>query len=70
MNKKSIKRYLSTKIGEKIIVIYYGSRNRKERYEGKIVRAYDNIFIIQLPNYEIKSFTYVDILIKTVRIYI
>ena len=30
MNIVSIKNYLRTKIGSNIVVIYYGSRNRKE----------------------------------------
>ena len=33
MNIKCIREYLVSKIGSKIIVIYYGSRNKKERYD-------------------------------------
>jgi hypothetical protein len=34
MNINYIKRYLLSKIGSRIIIVFYGSRNRKERYEG------------------------------------
>jgi len=70
MNLKVIKRYLSTKIGDKIVIIYYGSRNKKERYEGVLYKLYYNIFTIKLINGEIKSFSYIDILTKTIQIYV
>lgn len=69
MNIKQIKCYLASKVGSKIIVIYYGSRNRKERYEGIIYKLYYNIFTIKLLNGEIKCFNYIDILTKNIQIY-
>lgn len=68
MNIKHIKRYLSSKIGSRIIIIYYGSRNRKERYDGILCKLYNNVFIIRLFNGDVKSFNYTDILTKTIRI--
>ncbi len=68
MNIRYIKNYLSTKIGCKIVVIYYGSRNRKVKYIGYLDRLYANIFVVKLINGEIKSFMYNDIITKTVRI--
>ena len=70
MNTRLIKKYLSTKIGCRVVVIYYGSRNRKERYEGILWKLYTNVFTIKLYNGEIKSLTYIDVLTKTVQIYI
>ena len=70
MNIKVIKRYLASKVGSRIIVIYYGSRNRKERYDGFLFKVYPNVFIIKLTGGEIKSFTYIDILTKNIQIYI
>lgn len=70
MNINYIKRYLLSKIGSRIIIIYYGSRNRKERYEGILYKLYNNIFIIKLSSGEVKSFAYIDILTKTIQIYI
>ena len=65
---KSIKRYLETKIGDKIVIIYYGSRNKKEKYEGILCNVYNNVFIVKLSNGEVKCFSYSDILIKTIQI--
>ena len=70
MNIKNIRAYLSRKIGSRIVVIYYGSRNRKERYEGIIFKIYRNIFTIRLCNGDIKSFSYFDIMTKTIKIYL
>ena len=68
MNIGSIKRYLATKIGSKIVIVYYGSRNRRVRYVGFLDKLYANVFTIKLVNGEIKSFMYIDIIIKTIRI--
>ena len=70
MNNKYIKRDLFTRIGYKNIVIYYGSRNKRDRYEGILFKLYDNVFIIKLTNGDVKSFSYNDILTKTIQIYI
>lgn len=70
MNIKNIRGYLARKIGSRIVVIYYGSRNRKERYEGIVFKIYRNIFTIRLCNGDIKSFSYIDIMTKTIKIYL
>ena len=70
MNIKTVKRFLISKIGTKIIVIYHGSRNRKERYEGIIYKVYHNVFTIKLIDGEIKCFSYIDIITKTIQIYV
>ena len=68
MNIRKIKIYLGTKIGDPIVVKYYGSRNKKEIYNGILFQLYNNIFIIKLITGEFKSFSYVDILTKTIQI--
>ena len=70
MNIKYIRRYLMTRVGSKIVVIYYGSRNRREKYEGYLWKIYNNVFIIKLLTGEIKSFNYIDISTKNIQIYI
>ena len=70
INTRQLRRYLSTKIGFRIIVIYFGSRNRIEKYDGILFKTYDNVFSIKLCNGIIKCFSYGDILTKTIRIYI
>ena len=70
MNIRHIRRYLSTRLGSRIVVVYSGSRNRKEKYNGVLWKVYYNIFTIKLTTGEIKSFNYIDILTKTIQIYI
>ena len=70
MNIKKIKRYLFTKLGVNIVILYYGSRNKKEKYCGILYRLYNNVFTVRLLNGEIKCFSYADILIKNVQIYV
>ena len=70
MNIKNIRIFLASRVGANITIIYYGSRNRKERYSGILYKVYRNIFTIRLCNGEIKSFNYIDILTKTIRIFI
>ena len=68
MNVRLIKQYLATRIGAKIVVIYYGSRNRRVRYVGFLDKLYANVFTVKLINGEVKSFMYIDIITKTIRI--
>ena len=68
MNIKNIKKYLTTKVGSNLVVVYYGSRNRKEIYRGVLYKLYGNIFTIRLYNGDIKSFSYIDVLMKTIQI--
>ena len=68
MNIRHIKNYLATKVGARIMVVYYGSRNRRVKYLGYLDKLYANVFTIKLMNGEVKSFMYIDIITKTIRI--
>ena len=70
MNIGMIKKYLSSRIGAKMVVIYYGSRNRRVKYVGFLDKLYANVFTLRLVNGDIKSFMYIDIITKTIRIWI
>ena len=70
MNLNYIKNYLTSKIGSKVIVVYYGSRNKKEKFIGFIDKTYYNVFTVKIDNGSIKSFNYKDILTKTIKIYV
>ena len=70
MNIKDIKKYLMSKVGSNIIIVYYGSRSKKEIYRGVVHKIYNHLFSIKLNDENIKSFSYVDILTKTLQIYI
>ena len=68
MNICVIRNYLKTKIASNVVIIYYGSRNRKEKYKGILFKLYSNIFIIKLSSGDIKSFSYCDIVTRTVKV--
>ena len=68
MNIVNIRNYLRENVGFNIIVIYRGSRNRKEVYKGVLFSVYRNVFLIKLFNGEVKSFSYSDVLTRTVHI--
>ena len=70
MNVNKIKLYLLSKLHCPIKVIYFGSRNKKEKYIGEVYNVYNRIFSIKLATGQIKSFKFADILTKTVQIYI
>ena len=45
-------------------------RNKYETYEAKIIKLYNCVFLIELTeNKAIKSFSYADIITKTIKIY-
>ena len=68
MHIKYIRNYLRNKVGSNIVIVYYGSRNKKEKYNGILYKLYENIFTIKLFNGEIRSFSYTDIITKTIQI--
>lgn len=68
MNIQVIRNYLRNKLGSNIVIVYYGSRNKKEMYKGILFKIYKNIFTIRLINGEIRSFSYTDIITKTIQI--
>ena len=69
MTLQKIRNNIKDKKGNKVKIIYNGSRNKKEEYKGKISEIYNFIFMIKTSNNEKKSFSYSDILTKTVEIY-
>ena len=70
MNLNYIRNYLKLKIGSRVIIVYYGSRNKKEKYTGFMDKTYYNVFTVKTDDGSIKSFNYKDILTKTIKIYV
>lgn len=60
---------IKNNIGNRVKILYNGSRNRKEEYVGTINEVYNNIFIVKLDTSEVKSFSYSDILTNTIEIF-
>lgn len=67
MNINIVKEEVSKNLNRKVLVTVYGMRNRTNRYEGVIYKAYPNIFTI-LENGEEKSFPYRDVITGDVKI--
>ena len=64
----TIRNNILNNLGNDVEVIHNNGRKRVYRYRGKIVEVYSNIFII-LENDSKRSFSYYDILTKTIKIY-
>ncbi len=71
MTLQEIKEKVNKNIGNDVIIKYNIGRNRIEKYNVKIKETYKNVFIVETKNKqnkEIKSFTYTDIMTKTIKI--
>ena len=63
-----IREKLSDYVGENVIIKYNLGRNKYEKYDVVIKELYENVFIVESNNSIKKSFTYTDILTKTIKI--
>ena len=71
MTISQIKNDLNKHIGETATIKCNLGRNKYERYHVTIKELYNNIFLVQLNNEnnpEIKSFSYTDVITKTIKI--
>lgn len=69
MTIEKIKNNIDNRIGDNVKIIYNGSRNRKEEYNGIITEVYNFIFIVKMDTDEVKSFSYRDVLTNTVEVF-
>lgn len=60
-----IKKNVEQLLGKKIKVIVDIGRNKSEIYEGYVVSSYRYVWTLK-TNYDLKCFSYTDLLIKTV----
>ena len=67
MTISSVKKDLLEHIGDTISIKYNLGRNKYEEYEAKIKELYDYIFLVD-TDYGTKSFTYIDVITKVIRI--
>lgn len=71
MTLQEIKEKVNKNIGNEVTIKYNIGRNRIEKYNVKIKQTYKNIFTVETKNKnnkEIKSFSYADIMTKTIKI--
>lgn len=68
MTLEKIKEKLNDYIGKTITINYNLGRNKFEKYEVILKELYSHVFLVELKNENIKSFSYSDIITKTIKI--
>ena len=68
MNLDDAKRNISKYLNKKCRFIYKGTRNQTEEFEGKIIKMFPSVFTIELSDGSIKTFSYADYVIKSIKI--
>lgn len=69
MTKSEIMEKLNNHIGSYVTIKYNLGRNKYEKYLVKIKELYNNIFLVELKDDNIiKSFSYNDVITKTIKI--
>ena len=68
MTVEKIKTELNNHIGKNVKIKYNLGRNKYEEYDVKIKKLYNHVFLVELKNEEVKSFSYSDIITHTIRI--
>lgn len=70
MTIQEIKHDLEQHLGKEAQIQYSLGRNKYESYQVTIKELYDYVFLVELKKHEkrIKSFSYVDVITKTIKI--
>lgn len=63
-----IKEELNNHLGRKITIKYNLGRNKYEKYDVILKELYNHVFLVQLDNKIVKSFSYSDVISKTIKI--
>ena len=63
-----IKEKLNNHLGSKITIKYNLGRNKYEKYDVTLKELYNHVFLVQLENEIVKSFSYSDVISKTIKI--
>lgn len=67
MTVSSVKKDLLDHLGEVVKIKYNLGRNKYEEYEAIVKELYDYVFLLE-NDYGTKSFSYIDVITKTIRI--
>ena len=68
MNLSIVKDNIEKHIGSNILIKCNLGRNKYENYNVKIIKVYNNVFLVEDKNKDIKNFSYNDIIMKTIKI--
>lgn len=67
MTISSVKKDLLDHLGDIVKIKYSLGRNKYEEYEAIVKELYDYVFLLE-NDYGTKSFSYIDVITKTIRI--
>lgn len=67
MTVSSVKKDLLEHLGDVVKLRYSLGRNKYEEYEAKIKELYNNVFLVD-TSLGVKSFTYIDVITKVIKI--
>lgn len=67
MNITKVREDLNKYIGQYVKINYNLGRNKHEKYLVIIKELFDNIFLVEKENKEIKSFSYNDVITKVIQ---
>ena len=62
-----VKKELLEHLGDVVSIKYNLGRNKYEEYEAIVKELYDYVFLVECDNI-VKSFSYIDVITKTIRI--
>ena len=70
MTIESVREELGNHIGKEVVIKYNLGRNKIEKYHVIIKELYNYVFLVEMNNNfnEVKSFSYSDIITKTIKI--
>lgn len=71
MTVEKVKQELNNHIGDVVTIKYNLGRNKFEKYDVIIKKLYNHVFLVEVNkehSSEIKSFSYSDVLTKTIKI--
>ena len=69
MQVEKIKSELEEHLGKNAKIKYNLGRNKIEEYQVKIKKLYNHVFLVETNNSQIKSFSYSDVIMKTIKIH-
>lgn len=69
-NNQTIRKALSSYLNKEVTIKYNLGRNKYESYRGIIKSLYNCVFLVEVldENHSVKSFSYADIITKTIKI--
>ncbi len=68
MKVDDIRLELCSHIGDTAKILYNLGRNKYEKYDVVIKKTYSHVFIVENENKDVRSFSYTDVITKTIKI--